>query len=147
MEVLSFLIPYILGGFILGLLLTVLNIVSRVGGWRDLEKEYAAPLRFSEKKSSFVTGTIRKTGHYGGTLTIGIDQMGMYMKTILPFDYSHTPLFFPWNEIEYIEKKKNILGSIAVISLKKTPQKFSFEWRVIEKFKIFIPRGKIIPAE
>ena len=109
-----------------------------------MEKEYAAPLRFSEKKCSFVTGTIKKTGYYGNTLTLGIDQMGIYMKTILPLDYSHTPLFFPWDEIEHIEKKKNILGFIAIISLKKTSQKFSFEWRIIEKFRMVIPEGKII---
>jgi len=74
-------------------------ILSFVGGWRALAREYRAPHTvpaggWVERRAVF-SGRAR----YKNALRLRADGTGIYLSAAFPFRIGHPPLFFPWQDL------------------------------------------------
>ena len=74
-------------------------LISFLTGWHDLASEYPLSGTFNGQRWHFRSANMRWGTHYGGCLTFGADQAGLFISVIFPFRCGHPPLFIPWSEI------------------------------------------------
>ncbi len=80
-------------------------LLSTLGGWRRLAKQYQASqqppgetLRFRSLAVGFVS--------YGNIVTVCISAEGLYLALFGPFRLMHPPLLIPWNEFTGVKEKQ-----------------------------------------
>lgn len=74
-------------------------ILSFVGGWRALSREYRAPHTVPERgwveRRALFSGRAR----YKNILRLTASDTGIYLSVAFPFRIGHPPLFFPWEDL------------------------------------------------
>lgn len=85
--------------------LLVGKTISYVGGWFALAKVYRIQAPFSGAKWRMQSGQMRWRTHYNNVLTLGANQKGLYLSTMLLFRFMHPPLLVPWSEIRVRRSK------------------------------------------
>ena len=96
-------VPLIFAAFGLALFITiwvaVSLILSFVGGWRSLAREYRAPHTVPDsgwiERRALLSGRAR----YKNALRLRADDAGIYLSVAFPFRVGHPPLFFPWEDL------------------------------------------------
>lgn len=96
-------VPLLAG--VLGLLLfvtiwlAVSLVLSFVGGWRVLAREYRAPHAVPE--TGWIERRVLFSGQarYRNVLRLTADKSGVYLAVAFPFRIGHPPLFIPWEDL------------------------------------------------
>ena len=79
--------------------LMVSLILSSVGGWRSLAREYRAPEPLPD--AGWVERHVLLSGHarYRNVLRLRANKAGIHLSVAFPFRIGHPPLFFPWEDL------------------------------------------------
>ena len=100
--------------------LTILYVLSWLGGWRALADVYADPTPFDGERFHMRSGTMRASVNYGSCLTFGANREGLRLKVFPIFRFAHAPLFFPWSDVGGV-RKKFLFFSSTVLTFKRCP--------------------------
>ena len=85
-------------GFVI-LWLTVCYLISIVGGWSRLAKEYRSDSRVDGRRWSFQSGSMRFGTSYTNVLTVGAGEAGLSLSMFILFRVGHPPLLIPWSDL------------------------------------------------
>lgn len=77
----------------------ILFLLSRTGGWHAWAKHYARKNVQALVKLTWANGKMKGFAKYGNTLTLGVNEDGLILATIIWFRLFHPTLVLPWNEI------------------------------------------------
>ncbi len=91
--------------YALALWLLVSAIISYMGGWTTLAKQFRFRPPFLGQKWSGRSAQMRWIAGYGNCLTLGCNQRGLYLAIMPLFRFRHPPLLIPWEEIKISRKK------------------------------------------
>jgi hypothetical protein len=83
--------------------------LAKDSGWKMLAEKYS--LHYIEPTfSKFSTGSgyIGKTSH-NGILKICVDNSGLYLKTMFPFNFGHKPMLIPWSDVAELTDEKALV--------------------------------------
>lgn len=86
-------------------------LLALFGGWSSLASLYAAPedfevdsaSRYSFRSIQLRRGLIVRT-QYGGSMTVGVTPLGLYLVPFALFRFLHKPLLIPWRAITNCEE-------------------------------------------
>lgn len=104
--------------------LFVIGSIAQFSGWRLLAREYAGeePLELEKRHMcSLRIGNGLSGGSYGGIITIGVNEHGIWLRPIFPFNFRHPGLFLPFVEAKG-EAVPGILGGRFEITLTRAPE-------------------------
>lgn len=93
-------IPICFPLFFIAVWIFVLFLTSRVGGWSTLAQYYRTDRPFPGTIFRWQGAQLRYGTNYNGCLTFGADEEGLYIVPVTILRAFHSPLLFPWNEIE-----------------------------------------------
>ena len=85
--------------------LLVSAVVSYIGGWTALAKEYRVTSKVFGERWTMQSGQMRWLVGYGNCLTVGSDQTGLYLAVLPLFRFRHPPLLIPWERIAIARRK------------------------------------------
>ena len=80
-------------------------LLSRIGGWATLARQYGCSGEFAGDRWRFQSGQMRYLVGYNNCLTVGANREGLYISLVVPFLLGHPALFIPWREISVSRKK------------------------------------------
>ncbi len=85
--------------YFISLWLLVSTVISLIGGWFSLSKIYRARGQFLGTQLRRQSGQMRWLAKYGGVLTLGTNQEGLYLANMFLFRFMHPPLLIPWEQV------------------------------------------------
>lgn len=91
-------------------------IMSHLGGWAALAKEFRATEMPSTKAYRFCSGSVG-LANYGGSLTLRMTDEGLHLSASVvgvPILLWHPPLLIPWSEFHSTKKRKFLWWSSTV---------------------------------
>jgi hypothetical protein len=94
--------------------------LSFLSGWRALAKHYRATQPFAVDRWRFRSASISGVS-YGGTLTLGADEQGLFISVMFPFRLGHPPLFIPWSEVHSVGKFRQLFLTMEILHFLKAP--------------------------
>ncbi|WP_163865722.1 hypothetical protein [Myxococcus eversor] len=94
-----------------GLLATALN-ASMTGGWFWLARRFRTDEPMPRGAIGGVTGKMGWV-YYKNSLTVGVDEDGLYVSMIPVRTPFHPPLFIPWSEIRERRREKPLLSILT----------------------------------
>ncbi len=128
----EYLIPVLFPFYFVGLWVTVVFLLARMGGWKKLSEEYAwrgEPIPKSWKKWQYARiGWV----NYNGCLEFGATERGVVIRTFFLFKISHPPLFVPWEDITLTERKA-LFGKMFDMKFRRSPVKM-YVWEKLAEF-------------
>jgi hypothetical protein len=77
----------------------VMAIVSYVGGWTILARQYRYSSEFVGERWRMQSAQMRWWMNYNNCLTLGSNETGLYLSIMPLFRFCHPPLLIPWAEI------------------------------------------------
>lgn len=89
-ELLILLVPALWFGLI--------SLIGAFGGWGSLAREYRAWDAFEGRTWRFQSVKLGQA-NYGGCVSVGAGERGLYLSLLFPFRPGHPPLLIPWEEI------------------------------------------------
>lgn len=92
-------------------------VLSLLSGWNLLSKRFRHKEPFYGEMWPFRSARMRGLIHFGGALTIGADESGLYMAVFPLFRTCHPPLLIPWSEISVIPGEKGLIFKKRVLLL------------------------------
>ena len=72
-------------------------------GWSQLAEIYQHTAPFRGRRFRFQSGGFRRGAGYNLSLTVGVDQAGLFLSVLPMLRIGHPPLLIPWSEIEVAE--------------------------------------------
>src|ERR1700742_2187491 len=84
--------------FFVGMWVTVSLLLSLIGGWRALARQYPAPEPAEGTWFPFCSATVG-WGNYNGCLNLRASPAGLRIAVLLPFRLGHPPFFVPWRDL------------------------------------------------
>jgi hypothetical protein len=84
--------------FFIGVWLVVLNILSSMGGWRELALSYGASGRAEGQSFSFRSARLGVV-NYSSCLRFVAGPTGLSVSVLFPFRPGHRALFIPWADV------------------------------------------------
>ena len=78
----------------------IVYLIARLGGWSDLAKQYALQEPYSGTTFQMQSVTIGILGNYRSVVTIGANDVGLYLNPLVVYRPGHPPLLIPWDDIE-----------------------------------------------
>jgi|GEM_PF-1181564 hypothetical protein len=97
------------GALFIVIWLTMLFLVSRLGGWSKLHKAYHFPSRIG---NPFLVKSFQSiqlgVSNYNGIMTLSYYPEGIGMEVMILFRFQHPKILIPWKDIKLKEKSKNI---------------------------------------
>lgn len=91
----------ILGGWI-----AVSCLLSALGGWWQLARDFRASGDFLGRTWRFQSASMRFGMGYNGVLSVGADHAGLRLSILFPFRVGHPPLLIPWHELDLYREKR-----------------------------------------
>ena len=126
-------------GFVLvfGLIWTgVLTLLSRLGGWHGLAKEFPATGRIQgsdTKMHRWCSARFSFLVNYNNCLTLIVGERGLYMRTNMFLRFAHRPILIPREAIVDLSSGSTLLFKSTKITLKRkndaTPNVITFYGR------------------
>lgn len=94
--------------FFVAVWLLVITILSQVGGWTELAREYREPPGMERESLAYFpmasAGLWRPwmplPVSYNNCLVIDVARAGVHLRTWRIFRFLHPPLFIPWTHVE-----------------------------------------------
>jgi hypothetical protein len=74
-------------------------VIAYASGWQQLAATCRAQQPFDGKRWAFQSGRMRWGMGYNNCLTVGADQVGLYLSLLVLFRAGHPPLFIRWEEM------------------------------------------------
>ncbi|NIO04343.1 MAG: hypothetical protein GTN74_06920 [Proteobacteria bacterium] len=140
--------PYLFAPFFIVLWGVICHLISLMGGWRELAREYQMEGPFSGELFRFQSAQMRGRTNYSACLTVGGNVEGLYLSVLFVFRPGHPPLFVPWSEISgTIEKRKWF--SRVTLRFQRCPSiPFVISTRLSERIShasgaVFYPEGTV----
>ena len=99
----------------------VCKLISVVGGWNILSRDYQANSAFAGKKMRLKSVGMRRWMSYNNCITVGADKYGLYLSVFPLFRVGHPPLFFPWTDISTEEGSRRLLGDFVKFTFTRQP--------------------------
>ena len=103
--------------FFIALWLSIVAVISYVGGWASLSTVFRAQFPFEGPSWGFQRGQMRFGTGYNGCLTVGASPQGLYLAVFPLFRFMHPPLLIPWNQIKVRRGKSWLLGEYVTFTL------------------------------
>lgn len=103
--------------YAVALCMLVSVVISYIGGWSSLAKRFATKQPFSGERWTGQSGQMRWIAGYHNCLTLGANEKGLFLATMILFRVKHPPLLIPWNEISITPKRLWILGDFVRLTL------------------------------
>ena len=100
----------------------VLTLLSRMGGWHGLAKEFPATGRIQGPDSimhRWCSARLSLFVNYNNCLTLIISERGLYMRTNIFLRYGHRPLLIPREAIVDFSAGSTLLFRSTKITLKR----------------------------
>jgi hypothetical protein len=116
--------PFSISGYILFFIviwIVVCKLISAVGGWNILSRDYRADSGFDGKKMWLKSIGLRRWTNYNHCITVGVNQYGMYLAVIPIFRIGHAPLFFPWADISTEAGSRRFFGDFVRFKFARQP--------------------------
>ena len=107
--------------FFIILWMGVCKVISVVGGWRILARDYQANSQFDGQKLWLKSAGMRRWTNYNNCITVGADKYGLYLAVLPIFRLGHPPLFFPWTDISTEEGSRRLFGDFVKFRFTKQP--------------------------
>ena len=102
--------------------MVVCKLISAVGGWKILSRDYRANSEFDGKKMWFKSIGLRRGVNYNNCITVGADKYGLYLAVFPIFRIGHPPLFFPWADISTEAGTRRFFGEFVKFTFNKQPE-------------------------
>jgi hypothetical protein len=100
----------------------LLNLIAIASGWKILGRRFPAQQPFSGPVWKWQSARMRYLAGYNNCLTVGADQMGLFIRTMWGVRTAHPPLFVPWNEISVTPGVGGMMGLFVKFSLGRSKQ-------------------------
>ena len=116
--------PFSVPGYILFFIILwicVCKLISTIGGWRILARDYQAHASFDGQKLWFKSVTMRRWTNYSNCVNISANKYGLYLSVLMIFRIGHLPLFFPWTDISTEAVTRHLLPDIVKFNFTKQP--------------------------
>ena len=101
--------------------LGVCKIISAVGGWNILSRDYRANSAFEGKKMWLKSAGMRRWMNYNNCLTVGANKYGLFLSVFPIFRIGHPPLFFPWTDISTEQGNRRFFGDFVKFTFTRQP--------------------------
>ena len=101
--------------------MAVCKLISAVGGWNILSRDYRANSAFDGKKIWLKSVGLRRWTNYNNCITVGGDKYGLYLAVLPIFRVGHPPLFFPWADISTEAGSRRFFGEFVRLKFTKQP--------------------------
>lgn len=101
--------------------MAVCKLISAVGGWKILSRDYRANSAFDGKKMWLKSIGLRRWTNYNNCITVGADKYGLYLAVLPMFRVGHPPLFFPWADISTEAGSRRFFGDFVKLKFTKQP--------------------------
>ena len=99
----------------------VCKVLSVVGGWNILSRDYRADSAFDGKKMWLKSIGLRRWVNYNNCITVGANKYGLFLSAFLLFRIGHPPLFFPWTDISTEEGNRRFFGDFIKFTFTRQP--------------------------
>ena len=99
----------------------VCKLISVVGGWNILSRDYQANSAFDGKKMWLKSVGMRRWMSYNNCITVGANKYGLYLSVFPLFRIGHPPLFFPWTDILTEEGSRRLFGDFIKFTFTRQP--------------------------
>jgi hypothetical protein len=99
----------------------VCKVISAVGGWKTLSRDYRANSAFDGKKMRLKSVGMRRWTNYNNCITVGANRYGLYLAVFPIFRVGHPPLFFPWTDISTEAGSRRFFGDFVKFKFTKQP--------------------------
>lgn len=90
---------YIFPLYLVTMWIIVGYLIALAGGWRLLAQRFRIQGDFLGQKWTMQSARMRTLANYNNVLTIGADNVGLFIVPFFLFRAWHAPLFIPWVEI------------------------------------------------
>ena len=111
--------PYLYPVVFAGLALLILYVLSRMGGWNRLAENYKSSREFVGEKWYMQTIRIGLV-NYKNAITIGCNNVSLYLSVLFPFSFGHPKLEIPLSDITGVERKGMLVRYIE-LSFRRAP--------------------------
>lgn len=95
----------IIPAYPIALFLGIAALLSYLGGWSALAKQFRLMGVFAGVRWKMQSGHMRGFAGYNNCLTVGCSPEGLYIAMIPLFRFRHPPLLVPWHEIAVSRRK------------------------------------------
>jgi hypothetical protein len=95
-------------------------IIAFLGGWTQLAKVYANPVKFDGELLKWRSAKLNWV-YYHTCLNFGANSAGLHISMGYFFHLHHKNLFIPWSDIKAV-KGEMLWGTTAVLHFEKVPQ-------------------------
>ena len=99
----------------------VCQLISIVGGWKILSRDYRANSAFDGKKMWLKSVGLRRWTNYNNCITVGANKYGLFLSVFPIFRVGHPPLFFPWTDISAEAGSRRFFGDFVKLKFTKQP--------------------------
>jgi hypothetical protein len=89
--------------------------LSWVSGWHALAERYRCEQDFEGERWRFRSAQMRWTTKYNGVLILSANREGLYLSIFFPFRLGHPPLFIPWSEITFGERRLWLMAGVQFV--------------------------------
>jgi hypothetical protein len=116
--------PFSVSAYILSFIIIwvgVSKLLSVVGGWNMLSRDYRANSIFDGKKMWLKSIGMRRWTNYNNCITVGANKYGLYLAVLPIFRVGHAPLFIPWAEISTEAGSRRLFGNFVKFRFAKQP--------------------------
>jgi hypothetical protein len=103
--------------FFLYLPLAVFAVLSVIGGWRRLARQFRAPKNF--KSGQLFRWQNAQVGgvNFNNSLNVRVASEGLHLSMPILFSFMHPPLLIPWIEIKAARQRKLLFRSALLLTI------------------------------
>jgi hypothetical protein len=119
-------IPLMLLGFA-GFWTLIVGLIGMIGGWTGLGALFREPpdaprptAQAFSMSSLDLRGPIGLPMNYNNCVIVALGDVGIHLRTWLPFRFGHPPLLIPWSEIESAQVGRAFLRRATTVSMRGT---------------------------
>lgn len=116
-----------------GLWVGISLLLGLLSGWTTLAGDYRLSKAFVGRKWYFCSASFRRFVNYGGVLTVGASDKGLYLSLWMPFRIGHPPLLVPWQHVRKLKHGLFSLFSTALVVGYNTPVRVSLSSRLVRR--------------
>ena len=98
-------IPIVIAIVFAGFWCFVIFMMSLLGGWAALARNYRA-VEIPEGKRFLFQSASMGSVNYGSCLTVVVGSAGLYLKVFPLFRFGHPPLLIPWTDLHDLRERK-----------------------------------------
>lgn len=106
-------LPVVLPVVMLGLVASLMFLISRASGWSTLAETYPSQGDAPRPLVRLGYGVFRGWIGYNGGLVLAADERGLYISAMpIVLSFCHAPIFIPWQGLREIRVRKRWFGSL-----------------------------------